>query len=164
MHGLSLYVAPGTGSPPALRNKWAAITLLVLFFVAFELFDLWATPWWTAWIIVAYFLTALAVDTFFQGAAFCKYVCPLGQFNFVGSLVSPGEIKIRRADTCAACRTKDFIAGNSQLNQRGCELWLFQEKKVGNMDCIKDRILRLYLWRYAIYYFKCPDPSNTSAP
>ncbi len=121
--------------PPALRNKWAAISLLVLFFVTFELFDLWATPWLTAWIIVAYFLTALVVDTFFQGAAFCKYVCPLGQFNFMGSLVSPGEIKIRQADTCAACRTKDCIAGNSRLNQRGCELWLFQEKKVGNMDC-----------------------------
>jgi len=121
--------------PPALRNKWAAISLLVLFFVTFELFDLWATPWLTAWIIVAYFLTALVVDTFFQGAAFCKYVCPLGQFNFMGSLVSPGEIKIRQADTCVGCRTKDCIAGNSRLNQRGCELWLFQEKKVGNMDC-----------------------------
>lgn len=121
--------------PPALRNKWLAVGLLALFFVAFELFDLWATPWLTAWIIVAYFLTALVVDTFFQGAAFCKYVCPLGQFNFMGSLVSPGEIKIRQPDTCVACRTKDCIAGNSQLNQRGCELWLFQEKKVGNMDC-----------------------------
>jgi ferredoxin len=121
--------------PRGSRNKWTAAVLLILFFVAFELYDLWASPWLTAWIIVAYFLTAFVVDTFFQGAAFCKYVCPLGQFNFMGSLVSPGEIKIRRADICATCHTKDCITGNGRIQQRGCELWLFQEKKTGNMDC-----------------------------
>lgn len=121
--------------PRAWRNKWVALALLVIFFICYEVFSLWASPWLTAWIIVAYFLTALVVDTFFQGAAFCKYVCPLGQFNFFSSLSSPAEIKIRSADTCAACRTKDCIAGNKLTGQRGCELWLFQEKKVGNMDC-----------------------------
>ncbi len=121
--------------PRLLRHKWLAAALLIVFFGAFELYDLWASPWLTAWIIVAYFLTALVVDTFFQGAAFCKYVCPLGQFNFLGSLTSPAEIKIRNADTCTTCRTKDCIAGNKLTGQRGCELWLFQEKKAGNMDC-----------------------------
>lgn len=121
--------------PRRLRNKWLASTLLVIFFLLFEWYDLWASPWLTAWIIVAYFLVAFAVDTFFQGAAFCKYVCPLGQFNFFGSLASPAEIKIRDADVCAACQTKDCIAGNKRTGQRGCELWLFQQKKVGNMDC-----------------------------
>jgi ferredoxin len=121
--------------PPAFRNKWLAIVLLILFFTCYELFSLWASPWLTAWIIMGYFLTALMVDTFFHGAAFCKYVCPLGQFNFFGSLISPGEIKIRQAATCATCRTKDCIAGNKLTGQRGCELWLFQEKKVGNLDC-----------------------------
>jgi ferredoxin len=121
--------------PSPLRHKWLAVTLLMLFFVSYELFSLWASPWLTAWIIIAYFLTAIVVDTFFQGAAFCKYVCPLGQFNFFGSLTSPAEIKIRQPAICAACRTKDCIAGNKLTSQRGCELWLFQEKKVGNMDC-----------------------------
>jgi len=118
-----------------MRNKWLTVILLVLFFMAYELFSLWASPWWTAWIIAAYFGGALVVDTFFQGAAFCKYVCPLGQFNFFGSLNAPAEIKIRSAATCAACRSKDCIAGNGLTGQRGCELWLFQEKKVGNLDC-----------------------------
>lgn len=124
------------GQVPAwLRGKWPALALLVLFFMAYEIFSLWASPWLTAWIVIGYFLAAFGVDTFFQGAAFCKYVCPLGQFNFFGSLVSPAEIKIRRPETCVTCRTKDCIAGNRQTGQRGCELWLFQEKKVGNMDC-----------------------------
>ena len=121
--------------PTFLRNKWLAAVLLVIFFIIFERYDLWASPWLTAWIVVGYFLTAFVVDVFFQGAAFCKYVCPLGQFNFLGGLISPTEIKIRRAEVCAACETKDCIAGNRITNQRGCELWLFQESKVGNMDC-----------------------------
>ncbi|MCB0194925.1 MAG: FesM [Anaerolineae bacterium] len=121
--------------PKALRNKWLAAGLLIGFFILYEYYDLWASPWLTAWIIVAYFLTALVVDTFFQGAAFCKYVCPLGQFNFFGSLHSPTEIAIRRAETCQSCQTKDCIAGNQRTGQRGCELWLFQEKKSSNMDC-----------------------------
>lgn len=123
------------GVPRRLRNKWLAAGVLILFFLMYELYDLWASPWLTAWVIVGYFLAAFVVDTFFQGAAFCKYVCPLGQFNFLGSLTSPAEIKIRRRQTCTACSTKDCIAGNKSTGQRGCELWLFQEKKVGNMDC-----------------------------
>ncbi len=121
--------------PHVLRSKWLVAALLVIYFFLFELYDLWASPWLTAWIITGYFLTAFAVDTFFRGAAFCKYVCLLGQFNFFSSLSSPTEIKTRNSDTCAACRAKDCIAGNKLTGQRGCELWLFQQNKTGNMDC-----------------------------
>ena len=80
-----------------LRTKWLAVGLLVLFFWAYEAFDLWNSPLLTAWILVAYFVAAFAVDTLFRGASFCKYVCPIGQFNFVSSLVSPFEVRVRRA-------------------------------------------------------------------
>jgi polyferredoxin len=103
------FLRNGLRWPRALRNKWLALTLVVLFFFAYELFDLWATPWWTAWLVIGYFLAAFVVDLFFQGASFCKHVCPLGQFNFFGSLISPLEIKVRDLPTCAACRTKDCI-------------------------------------------------------
>ena len=132
----------GRAFPRPLQNKWLAAVLVILFFYAYELFDLWASPWLTAWIAVGYFLAALLVDAFFRGAAFCKYVCPLGQFNFFGSLISPLEIKVRDADVCASCRTKDCIRGDEQYRAsdhvrgvRGCETWLFQERKVGNLDC-----------------------------
>lgn len=126
-------IQPARSWPRRLRNKWLAIGLLGLFLFGYELFDLWSTPLWTAWLIVGYFTAALAVDSLFSGASFCKYVCPLGQFNFVGSLVSPFEVAVRQPQTCADCHTKDCIAGN--VNQRGCELWLFQPRKIGNMDC-----------------------------
>jgi polyferredoxin len=48
--------------PRPLRSKWLAIGLLVFFFWAYEFFDLWETPWWTAWIIVFYFVSAVLVD------------------------------------------------------------------------------------------------------
>lgn len=119
--------------PKWLRSKWLAVALLLLFFWAYEYFDFWASPLWTAWIAVGYFLAAFAIDSVFQGAAFCKYVCPLGQFNLVHAMNSPLEIEVRDHDRCAACQTKDCIQGRDDVP--GCELWLFQERKVGNMDC-----------------------------
>jgi ferredoxin len=81
------------------------------------------------------------VDGFFKHASFCKFVCPIGQFNFVASLVSPLEVKVRDHEVCAGCRTKDCIRGGRGAEsdlvviQRGCELALFQPLKSGNMDC-----------------------------
>jgi ferredoxin len=129
------WLAGGRLAPALLRSKWPAVILLVLFFYSYEYFALWASPWLTAWIAVGYFVAGFAVDTVFRGATFCKRICPLGQFNFLGSLVSPLEIAVRRPGTCAACRTRDCIQTRSATRARGCELALFQPRKVGNMDC-----------------------------
>jgi cytochrome c oxidase assembly factor CtaG len=123
----------GRSWPRWLRNKWLAVLLLVLFLWAYEAFALWDSPWWTAWIVLAYFAAAFVIDGFFRGAAFCKYVCPIGQFNFVQSLVSPMEITVRDPGACATCRTKDCIRGRDQVV--GCELHLYQPRKTSNMDC-----------------------------
>lgn len=119
--------------PRWLRNKWLSAVLLVVFFWFFEAFAVWDRPAWTAWLIVAYFVAAFVTDMFFRGASFCKYICPIGQFNFVGSLISPLELKSASASVCSACKTHDCIAGNEK--QRGCELQLFVPQKVGNLDC-----------------------------
>src|SRR5262249_54032519 len=113
--------------PRVLRSKWLAVCLLVLFFWAYEAFDLWDNPQLTASILLAYFVTAFAVDTLFRDAAFCKYICPIGQFNFLGSLISPLEVRIRREQTCNTCATHDCIRGNQY--HRGCELDLFLPRK-----------------------------------
>jgi cytochrome c oxidase assembly factor CtaG len=119
--------------PRALSSKWLAVALIIIYLWAYEAFDLWDNPSITALIVLGYFLAALLVDGFFRGASFCKFVCPIGQFNFVQSLVSPFEVKVRRPDVCASCRTFDCLKGNAA--QRGCELQLFQPRKSGNMDC-----------------------------
>jgi polyferredoxin len=119
--------------PRALRSKWFALGLLIVFFWAYEVFSLWDKPIWTAWLIINYFLIALAIDAIFTGASFCKYVCPIGQFQFVASLVSPLEVKVRQPDICAGCKTHDCLRGNG--HQRGCEMGLYLPRKSGNLDC-----------------------------
>lgn len=119
--------------PRTLRSKWLAVALLASYLWAYEAFSLWDSPWWTAWIVVGYFAAALVIDGLFKGASFCKYVCPIGQFNFVQSLSSPLEVKVRESERCRTCTTHDCLRGNA--TQRGCELHLFQPRKAGNMDC-----------------------------
>src|SRR6266481_3266841 len=124
---------PQRAWPRALRSKWFGIALLVLFFWAYETFSLWDRPIWTAWLIINYFLIALAIDAFFSGASFCKYVCPIGQFQFVASLVSPLEVKVREPATCANCKTHDCLHGNAL--HAGCQTDLYLPRKSGNLDC-----------------------------
>ena len=133
------FFRPVLNWPRILRNKWTAIALLVGVLFAYEVFDLWGSPAWTAWLIVGYFGAAVIVDSLFKNASFCKYVCPLGQFNFTASTVSPLEIGVADPQVCSTCKTYDCIRGTRDeeniVLQRGCELALFQPKKVGNLDC-----------------------------
>jgi ferredoxin len=107
----------------------------------YELFDLWALPAATAWLVLGYFGAAVLVDVTFTGAAFCKHVCPVGQFNFIASTLSPLEVGVREPAVCGACRTVDCIKGRRDaampavVVQRGCELALFLPSKIGNLDC-----------------------------
>jgi ferredoxin len=119
--------------PRRLRSKWIAIALLLLFFWAYEAFSLWDNPRSTAMLIVGYFALAIIVDGFFKGASFCKYVCPIGQYQFFQSLISPVEVGVRNLAVCGTCKTHDCIRGNEK--QQGCELQLFVPRKTGNMDC-----------------------------
>ena len=127
--------------PRRLRNKWLSVALFLVMLFLYEWLDLWASPWWTAWLIIIYFAGALLIDAIFKHATFCKFVCPIGQFNFVAATVSPFEVAVRDHDVCGRCATKDCIRGVREPAaplvsiQRGCELALFQPHKVGNLDC-----------------------------
>jgi ferredoxin len=145
--------------PRALRNKWISVVLLLIILFTYELFSLWSSPWWTASLALAYFVAVLLIDGLFKHASFCKFVCPIGQFNFIASTLSPLEVQVRDHGVCDRCSTKDCIRGQRAIVnepssaavrpdshapgntnglvilQRGCELALFQPRKVGNMDC-----------------------------
>lgn len=119
--------------PRVLRNKWIPFSLIGLYLWTYEAFSLWNSPAATAAIIIGYFAAAILIDGFFRGASFCKYVCPIGQFHFISSLVSPKEIRVKSQTVCSSCVTYDCIRGNQHA--RGCELYLFQPKKESNLDC-----------------------------
>ena len=97
--------------PRALRGKWVSIASLLALFFVYEWLDLWASPLLTAWLIVAYFVAAFVLEALFTESAFCKYVCPLGAFNFVYSTASPLQIGVRDHDVCRTCVGKDCING-----------------------------------------------------
>jgi len=139
---------------PRRLGKWVALALFAAVLFAYELFDIWALPAATAWIVVGYFAAALLIDLTFTGASFCKHVCPVGQFNFIASTLSPLEVRVRDRDVCRSCTTVDCIKGRRERRtadkpeaatsgeraplvviQRGCELALFLPSKVGNLDC-----------------------------
>ena len=119
--------------PSWLRNKWPATILLVIFFWTYEHFALWNSPLYTAYVLIAYIVAVFVIDSVFRGANFCKYVCPIGQFNFFASLISPLDLGVKSQQVCSSCSSRDCIRGNE--TQRGCELQLYLPTKVGNMDC-----------------------------
>jgi polyferredoxin len=143
-------VTPRWQWPRILRNKWPAVALLATGLFAYEQFDLWSLPFITALIVIGYFAAALIVDIAFKGASFCRYVCPIGQFNFIAATVAPFSLQVRSMDTCRTCTTVDCIKGRRArpdvripdpgsgapaIVARGCELGLFLPSKVGNLDC-----------------------------
>jgi len=132
---------PARRWPRVLRRKWIGVALFAAVLFVYELYDLWSLPAATAWLVLGYFAAALAIDVLFRGASFCKYLCPIGQFNFVASTLSPFEVTARDVAVCRTCRTADCIRGRrapdapTTVLRRGCELDLFVPSKVGNLDC-----------------------------
>jgi polyferredoxin len=119
--------------PRLLRNKWLALAGLVGIVYFYELYDLWASPWLTAWVTIAYFAAAFVLEGFFTRNSFCMYVCPLGTFNFLYSTVSPLHITAKSLHTCRDCKGHECINGSA--TQQGCQLELFVPTMRGNLDC-----------------------------
>lgn len=120
--------------PRALRNKWLAIVAFIGFLFLYEWWDLWALPALTAVIIIAYFVAAFALEAVFAESPFCKYVCPLGTFNFVASAVSPTQITVRDRETCRTCPGKECVNGSARV--LGCGTELFPPTVRSNLDCV----------------------------
>ncbi|MFP3855208.1 MAG: 4Fe-4S binding protein, partial [Anaerolineales bacterium] len=119
--------------PAPLRNKWLSIAGLFLIFFLYEWLDLWASPWLTAWVAVAYFIGSFALEAIFSESAFCKYVCPLGAFNFVYSMASPFQITARDRQVCHECEGKECVNGSTEV--AGCGTELFVPQITSNLNC-----------------------------
>ncbi len=146
--------------PRWLRSKWLVLGITVAYFITYEVFDIWASPWLTAWLVIGYFGAALVVDTLFPAGTFCRYVCPLGNFNFALSTASPSQIVAVDPDVCRACVHKPCLHGRETYEQApagptqaafiplaeitnpngtgyfpGCESDLFVPTITSNIDC-----------------------------
>lgn len=130
---LRVFITPKKLWPKKLQNKWAGIFLFVAILFSYEYFHLWSSPALTAYLIIAYFSVAIVIDVTFKKAAFCKYLCPIGQFNFLSSTLSPKTVATKNLSVCDSCTTYECLKGTQE--KRGCETHLFMPKKVGNLDC-----------------------------
>lgn len=137
-NALRVFHTPKKIWPEKWQNKWMAIVLFAFVLFCYEYFHLWGSPLLTAWVIVAYFLLAIAVDLTFKKASFCKYLCPIGQFNFLSSSISPTTVKAKSLSVCESCTTFECLKGvekDGNAIKRGCETSLFIPKKKRNLDC-----------------------------
>lgn len=156
----------GLRFPKFLRNKWIAIASLFLIFFLYEWLDLWASPLLTAWVIITYFIASFVLEAVFKESVFCKYVCPLGSFNFAYSTASPTQIAVKDHSVCESCQGKECVNGSFatesiiridkipfidadgtlhykdvQVEQNpqgvlGCGTELYPPQIKGNMDCV----------------------------
>ena len=114
-------VLPEFRWPRAIKNKYFTVGLLVAYLFAYEYFGLWASPWLSAWLIVGYFGAALLIDTFYPAGTFCKYVCPLGNFNFALSSAAPTQITAKDPAVCSSCTGKYCLNGRIEEKARVSE-------------------------------------------
>jgi ferredoxin len=119
--------------PRALKNKWVSIGGILAILWLYEWLDLWASPILTAWLVIAYFAISFLLEAAFKESAFCKYVCPLGAFNFVHSTVSPLRITATNTRICQQCIGKECVNGSAMV--AGCGTELFVPTIQSNMDC-----------------------------
>jgi len=109
--------------PVALRSKLLVWLLMLGYFYAYEAFNLWASPWLTAWLVVGYFASAWVIDTLFPAGTFCRYVCPLGNFNFVLASASPTVVSTIDAEVCNRCLDKPCLHGRISDDAENEQRW-----------------------------------------
>lgn len=119
---------PGEGTlrkgwrwPRSLRGIWLqnAGFLGVALFSAVIL----TRPSVTGWVLLAFLAAGVGLSLLFERRSFCRYVCPVGGFIGLYSLVAPVEVRVRDPLVCRDHRTKDCYLGNDA--GYGCP-WLEQ--------------------------------------
>jgi hypothetical protein len=107
--------------PKPLRGIW----LQNLGFLAVALFStvILTRPSVTGWVLLGFLAGGVGLAMLFERRSFCRYVCPVGGFIGLYSLVAPLELRVRDPLVCQEHRTKDCYLGNAA--GYGCP-WLEQ--------------------------------------
>ena len=107
--------------PAHLRGIW----LQNAGFLAVALFSavILTRPSVTGWVLLVFLAVAAVLALVFERRSFCRYLCPVGGFIGLYSLVSPFELRVRDPLVCQDHRTKDCYLGNAA--GYGCP-WLEQ--------------------------------------
>jgi ferredoxin len=117
--------------PRQLKNMW----LQNFGFLGVALFSviILMQPQVTGWLLLGFILLGVVLSVFYKNRVFCRYVCPVGGFIGLYSMVSPLEVRINDPDVCRTHTTKDCMTGNE--NGYGCPWMVYPGKLERNIDC-----------------------------
>lgn len=117
--------------PKRFRNMW----LQNFGFLGVALFSIiiLTRPNITAWLLLAFILAGILLSVFYKNRVFCRYVCPVGGFIGLYSMLSPLELRVRDPQVCLDHKTKDCVTGNA--NAYGCPWMVFPGKLERNNYC-----------------------------
>jgi hypothetical protein len=119
--------------PTRLRSKWIAAALLPLYLWSYLHLGLASSPRRTALLLLCYVAAATLLNSLFRTAVFCKYLCPMGQFNYLASRLAPLTVSVKSRRTCSTCTSHACTRGNA--SSPGCPMQLYLPQKIGNLDC-----------------------------
>jgi 4Fe-4S binding domain len=82
--------------------------------------------------------SALVAGLIFEKRAFCNFLCPVGRLLGLYACCAPLEWRVRDAETCEACRSKDCVAAHYsyRLSGRSCTSNLYPASIRDNRDCL----------------------------
>ncbi len=117
--------------PRRLKNMWLqnAGFLGVAIFSAIIL----TRPSVSAWVLLTLMIIGVMLSILYENRVFCRYVCPVGGFIGLYSLVAPVELRVGDPQVCATHTTKDCVTGNVQ--GYGCPWMLFPGNLARNNYC-----------------------------
>lgn len=121
----------GLAWPKALRNIWLqnGTFLAVALFSAIIL----TRPLATGIVLSLFILLAVVLSLLFERRVFCRYVCPIGGFIGLYSMVAPLELRVKDPQVCVAHKEKDCLKGNTR--GYGCPWLNYTGNLWRNIDC-----------------------------
>jgi len=125
--------------PRRLRNIW----LQNFGFLAVAVFSpiVLTSPSVSAWVLVGMIGLAIGLSVLYENRIFCRYVCPVGGFIGLYSLVSSLELRVKDLQVCKDHLTKDCVTGTEC--SYGCPWLIFPGNLERNtycglcMECLK---------------------------
>jgi hypothetical protein len=117
--------------PHRLKNMW----LQNVGFLGVAVFStiILTRPSVSAWLLLSFLLVGVVLSAIYKNRVFCRYVCPVGGFIGLYSLLSPVELRVADPDVCADHKTKDCITGNEF--GYGCPWMVFPGSLTRNVYC-----------------------------
>lgn len=117
--------------PRRLKNMW----LQNFGFLGVALFStiILTRPGVSAWLLLSFLLIGVALSALYKDRMFCRYVCPVGGFIGLYSLMSPVKLRVADPNLCADHKTKNCLTDNEY--GYGCPWMVFPGSLTRNIYC-----------------------------